>query len=145
MKMQSSAKLQRQPINAAQRITTLFLELPERQFPIDEHHQRIAFRASENFAKQLNVHVNHLNRAIKDTTEKTTTQLIAERVLQESKILLKHSSWTVSEIAYALNFTELTRFNNFFKKHALMSPLKFRNGWESLKVIILVGVNSVSG
>jgi AraC family transcriptional regulator, transcriptional activator of pobA len=128
MKMQPSAKLEQQPINAAQRITTLFLELLERQFPIDEHHQKVSFRAAAEFAKQLNVHVNHLNRAIKDTTEKTTTQLIAERILQEAKILLKHSSWTVSEIAYALSFTELTHFNNFFKKHALVSPLKFRNG-----------------
>jgi len=63
----------------------------------------------------LNVHVNHLNRAIKETTDKTTSQIIAERILQESKILLKHSSWTVSEIAYALGYHEVTHFNNFFK------------------------------
>ena len=37
-----------------------------------------------------------------------TAQLIAERVLQESKILLKQSAWNVSEIAYALGFTEVT-------------------------------------
>ena len=47
--------------------------------------------------------------------------------LQESKILLKHSPWNVSEIAYALGFTETTHFNNFFKKHAQLSLLKFRN------------------
>jgi AraC-like DNA-binding protein len=74
----------------------------------------------------LNVHVNHLNRAIKETTEKTTSQIIAERMVQEAKILLKYSSWTVSEIAYALGFSELTHFNNFFKKHVALSPLKFR-------------------
>jgi AraC-like DNA-binding protein len=63
---------------------------------------------------------------VRETTEKTTTQLIAERVLQESKILLKHSAWTVSEIAYALGFSEVTHFNNFFKKHTQLNPLKFR-------------------
>jgi len=99
----------------------------ERQFPIDDTHQRINLRSASEFAKQLNVHVNHLNRAVKDTTEKTTTLLIAERILQEAKILLKHSVWTVSDISYALGFTEVTRFNNFFKKHVLLSPLKFRN------------------
>jgi AraC-like DNA-binding protein len=78
-------------------------------------------------ARQLNIHVNHLNRAVKATTEKTTSQFIADRVLQESKILLKHSSWNVSEIAYALRFTEVTHFNNFFKKHLQLSPLKYRN------------------
>jgi AraC family transcriptional activator of pobA len=127
MKMQPSAKIDKQPINASQRISTLFLELLERQFPIDETHQTVSLRSASGFAKQLNVHVNHLNRAVKDTTEKTTSQIIGERILQESKILLKHSAWTVSEIAYALGFTEVTHFNNFFKKHARLSPLKFRN------------------
>jgi AraC family transcriptional regulator, transcriptional activator of pobA len=69
-----------------------------------------------------------LNRAVKETTEKTTSQIIGERVLQESKILLKHSNWNVSEIAYALGFTEVTHFNNFFKKHTLITPSKFRKG-----------------
>ena len=85
------------------------------------------FRSASDFAKQLNVHVNHLNRAVKEATDKTTTQLIAERILRESKVLLKHSAWNVSEIAYALGFTEVTHFNNFFKKHVQLSPLKFRN------------------
>jgi AraC-like DNA-binding protein len=127
MKMQPSTALDKQPIHASQRISTLFLELLERQFPIDENHQAVNLRSASEFAKQLNVHVNHLNRAVKETTEKTTSQLIAERVLQEAKILLKHSKWSVSEIAYALGFKEVTHFNNFFKKHIQQSPLKFRN------------------
>lgn len=127
MKMQPTANFDKQPINASQRIATLFLELLERQFPIDENHPQVKLRSASDFAKQLNVHVNHLNKAIKDTTEKTTSQVIAERVLQEAKILLKHSNWSVSEIAYALGFTEVTHFNNFFKKHTALSPLKFRN------------------
>ena len=126
MKMQPSAKFEKQTINASQRISTLFLELLERQFPIDESHQAVNLRTASDFAGQLNIHVNHLNRAVRETTEKTTTQVIAERVLQESKILLKHSAWTVSEIAYALGFSEVTHFNNFFKKHTELNPLKFR-------------------
>jgi AraC family transcriptional regulator, transcriptional activator of pobA len=127
MKMEPFIKIVRQPIHASQRISTLFLELLERQFPIDENHQTVTLRTASEFARQLNIHVNHLNRAVKEITEKTTSQLIAERVLQESKILLKHSAWTVSEIAYALGFKEVTHFNNFFKKHMERSPLKFRN------------------
>ena len=127
LKMLPSAKFEKHAGHASQRITTLFLELLERQFPIDDNHQSVNFRSASDFAKQLNVHVNHLNRAVKDITEKTTSQLIAERLLQEAKILLKHSAWNVSEIAYALGFTEVTHFNNFFKKHVELSPLKFRN------------------
>lgn len=127
MKMQPSDNLVQQPLNASQRISALFLELLERQFPIDDSHPSVQLRAASDFADRLNVHVNHLNRAVKEITQKTTTQLIAERILQESKILLRHSSWNVSEIAHALGFTEVTHFNNFFKKHVQTSPLKFRN------------------
>lgn len=127
MKMQPISAHEKAQINASQRISTLFLELLERQFPIDENHPSIKLRSASDFANQLNVHVNHLNRAVKETTQKTTTQLIAERFLQEAKILLKHSNWNVSEIAYALGFTEVTHFNNFFKKHVGINPVKFRN------------------
>ncbi len=127
LKMHPSDNLEKPTINAAQRIFTLFLELLERQFPIDDSHRMVSFRAASDFANQLNVHVNHLNRAVKETTQKTTTQLISERILQESKILLKHSAWSVSEIAYSLGFNEVTHFNNFFKKNVQTSPLKFRN------------------
>lgn len=126
LKMQPSEKLDKQPINASQRIATLFLELQERQFPIDDNHKQVTLRSASDYAGQLHVHVNHLNRAVKEITQKTTTQLIAERVLQEARILLKHSNWTVAEIAYALGFTEHTHFNNFFKKHTQTSPLQFR-------------------
>ncbi len=127
MKMQPASDHDKTQINASQRIATLFLELLERQFPIEENHPKINLRSASDFANQLNVHVNHLNRAVKETTLKTTTQLIAERVLQEAKILLRHSKWNIAEIAFALGFTEVTHFNNFFKKHVEVSPSKFRS------------------
>ncbi len=127
LKLKPNTVGEKQPLNASQRISAMFLELLERQFPIEDNHPKINLRSASDFAAQLNVHVNHLNRAIKETTQKTTTQLISERILQESKILLRHSKWNVSEIAYALGFTEVTHFNNFFKKHLNLSPLKFRN------------------
>ena len=128
MKMQPSTKFDKHRTNASQRISTMFLELLERQFPIDENHPSVNLRTASDFAGQLNVHVNHLNRAVKETTQKTTTQIIADRVLQESKIMLRHSNWNVAEIAYALGFTEVTHYNNFFKKHTEISPSKFRSG-----------------
>jgi AraC family transcriptional regulator, transcriptional activator of pobA len=126
MKMQPQTALDKQHANASQRIATLFLELLERQFPIDENHPNIKLRSASDFANQLNVHVNHLNRAVKEITQKTTTQIVAERILQEANIMLKQSDWNISEIAYSLGFKEVTHFNNFFKKHNHMSPLKFR-------------------
>jgi AraC family transcriptional activator of pobA len=132
LKMHPTKNLETHPHTASHRISTLFMELLERQFPIDDLHPTVQLRSASDFANQLNVHVNHLNRAIKETTDKTTTQLISERILQESKILLCHSSWNVSEVAYALGFAEVTHFNNFFKKHLQTSPLKFRKDLHNL-------------
>jgi AraC family transcriptional activator of pobA len=127
LKLQPSIDQEKQTINASQRISALFVELLERQFPIDDQHPAIKLRSASEFADQLNIHVNHLNRAVKETLQKTTTVVIAERVVQEAKILLRHSKWGVAEIAFSLGFTEATHFNNFFKKHTEVSPTKFRN------------------
>ena len=127
MKTRPSTRIEKLPINASQRIYWLFLELLERQFPIDENHTEIKLRTASDFGLQLNVHVNHLNRAVKEAGGKTTSQHIAERLLHESKIMLKQSKWSISEIAYSLGFQEVTHFNNFFKKNTFLSPTKFRN------------------
>ena len=112
--------------NAAARISTLFMELLERQFPIESPFQQIKFRSAIEYARQLAVHVNHLNRALKETTGKTTSDLIAERVIQEAVALLKHTTWNVSEIAHSLGFEEPTHFNNFFKKRTHQTPTMYR-------------------
>ncbi len=127
MKTRPSNRIERLPINASQRIHWLFLELLERQFPIDDNHSEIMLRTASDFANQLNVHVNHLNRAVKETSGNTTSKLIAERLLQEAKIMLKHSKWNISDIAYSLGYQEVTHFNNVFKKHTLTTPTKYRN------------------
>lgn len=128
MKLQPAEVQRTQHGNAALRIASIFLELLERQFPMDDTHKTIEIRTPADFASQLNIHVNHLNRAIREMTGKTTSQLIADRLLQESKILLKQSNWNVSEIAFSLGFNEVTHFNNFFKKQMNQSPTQFRKG-----------------
>jgi AraC-like DNA-binding protein len=112
--------------NASRRISSLFLELLDRQFPIESANQRLSFRSASDFASQLSVHVNHLNRALKETTQKTTSEIIAERIMQEAKVLLKHTNWNISEIAYSLGFEEPAHFSSFFKKQLQLSPGQFR-------------------
>lgn len=126
LKIQPATTFGNHENNASQRITTLFLELLERQFPIDEQHQTLVLRTANDYATHLNIHANYLNRAVKEITSKTTSQIIAERVLQEAKILLKQTTWSIAEIAFALGFTEPTHFNNFFKKHLNTTPTHFR-------------------
>ncbi|MBL0744016.1 helix-turn-helix domain-containing protein [Chryseolinea lacunae] len=112
--------------NASARIASLFIELLERQFPIDSPDQTLKLRAANDYAERLSVHVNHLNRAVKEITGKTTTEHITERVIKESKALLKHTGWSVSEIAYGLGFEYPAYFNTFFKKQTNLTPTSFR-------------------
>src|SRR5690606_11716618 len=104
----------------------LFIELLERQFPIENTTQVLQLRTARDFADTLKIHVNYLNKVLKDTTGKTTTEIIASRVNQEAKILLRQTTWNISEIAYCLGFEEVAHFSNFFKRHTKVSPAAFR-------------------
>lgn len=112
--------------SASARVSSLFIELLERQFPIESVHQKLALRTAHDFAGRLAVHVNHLNKVLKENTGKTTTAIIAARVAQEAKILLKQTNWNISEIAYCLGFEQVAHFSNFFRKQTSLSPIVFR-------------------
>ena len=111
---------------ASARVSSLFIELLERQFPIESPRQKLHLRTAKDYADRLSVHVNHLNKVLKENTGKTTTDVISNRVVQEAKILLKQTDWTVSEIAYSLGFEEVAHFSNFFRKQTTLSPIAFR-------------------
>lgn len=113
--------------NASARVSSLFIELLERQFPIVAPQQKISLRTAKDYADRLAVHSNHLNKVLKESTGKTTTEHISNRVVQEAKILLRQTDWNVSEIAYSLGFEQLSHFSNFFKKQTSVSPIEVRN------------------
>jgi AraC family transcriptional activator of pobA len=111
-----------QLINAATRITTRFLQLLERQFPVDSPTHVLQLKTASDYAMNLSVHINHLNRSVKTVTGKTTTRHIAERTLTEAKALLKSSDWNINQIATALGFEEAAYFVNFFRKNTGRPP-----------------------
>ena len=113
--------------NAGARVSSLFVELLERQFPIESPSQRLHLRSAKDYADRLAIHVNHLNKVLKENIGQTTTSLISGRIIKEAKILLRQTDWNVSEIAYTLGFEEVAHFSNFFKKQTSFSPLAFRN------------------
>ncbi|RNL90128.1 AraC family transcriptional regulator [Sinomicrobium pectinilyticum] len=112
--------------NSATRITGYFNELLEGQFPISDQSYRMILRNPQEFADELSVHVNHLNRSLKQVTDKTTTQLIAYRMAKEAKILLQDTEWSIMEIAWSLRFEDLSHFIKFFKKNVSFTPSVFR-------------------
>lgn len=125
LKMEPSENYE-QNKNAASRLSSVFLELLERQFPIETTGNPLQLKTAQHYAQHLNVHINYLNRAVKEVTGKSTTSHITERIITEAKALLQHTDWSISEIAYALGFEYPTYFNNFFKKITGTNPKAFR-------------------
>jgi len=112
--------------NASSRVTALFLELLERQFPIDSPALVLKMRNPADYANALSIHVNHLNRSVKEVTGKTTSAHIAARIIKEAKALLQHTDWSISDIAYSLGFGYPSYFTLLFKKQTGLSPTQLR-------------------
>lgn len=125
LKMQPAQNYEHE-LSASTRITSLFLELLGRQFPIDSKHNVLILKSARDFADHLSIHTNHLNRAVKEITGKTTTELISSRIVLEANELLRHSDLPISEIGYFLGFEYSGYFNTFYRKHTGQTPKEIR-------------------
>jgi AraC family transcriptional activator of pobA len=104
--------------NTLQNLFISYLKLVSQHF--------LSVRKVSEYAEMLHVSPDHLNRAIKSRSDKTAHELIDEMILMEAKAYLLHSTMTVSEIAYKLEFSDPSHFNRFFKKLCDQTPLEFR-------------------
>ena len=79
------------------------------------------------FAEYLSVTPNHLLKSVKMTTGKTAHELLDEMRILESKVLLKQTNRSISEIAEAIGKEDPSDFSRFFKSKTGISPIKYRN------------------
>jgi AraC-like DNA-binding protein len=91
---------------------------------IDKHFRSVKF--PYQYAEKMNLSEKHLNRVSKDCLNKTTSDLIADRIILEAKRLLVHSPDPVSEIAAELGFFNPSYFSRMFKKRTGLTPAEFR-------------------
>jgi AraC family transcriptional regulator, transcriptional activator of pobA len=78
------------------------------------------------YAEQLPITTHHLNLIAKSVTGKTATEIIRARSILEAKRLLTFTDYTVSEIAFQLNYTDSSYFAKAFKAETNQSPLAFK-------------------
>lgn len=79
------------------------------------------------YANKLNISQNYLNALCKKNLNKSAKELLNERLLLESKRLIKHSNLGIKEIADYLNFNSSSYFVRFFSKHENLTPFQFKN------------------
>lgn len=79
-----------------------------------------------DFAKELCISTVHLNRVCHTVAGKSASLLLQEHAVSAAKKLLAHTSYSVSEIAYQLNFADPGYFARLFKKLTGKTPVEFR-------------------
>lgn len=80
----------------------------------------------EEYASQLNITPNHLNKSLKKETEKTTSEIIKEITILEAKVLLLQTSMTINEISMELGFNDASYFSRLFKSETNSTPSNYR-------------------
>lgn len=91
---------------------------------IDEHF--VKEKSPAVYADMLNVSPKHLTRITQTMVGKTTSDLIAERVLLEAKRMLIRGEDSYAEIGYALGYDDYSYFSRLFKKRCGETPRDFQ-------------------
>jgi AraC-like DNA-binding protein/quercetin dioxygenase-like cupin family protein len=92
---------------------------------IDKHFKE--YKYPKDFALLMHMSEKHLNRICKTCLNKTTSQLIIERVLLEAKRRLAFAKSSISQIAEELGYTHTSYFIQLFKKKTGKTPAEFMN------------------
>ncbi|WP_221801498.1 4-hydroxyphenylacetate catabolism regulatory protein HpaA [Oceanobacter mangrovi] len=100
------------------RLFRRFSELLEREFrnrwPLSRYCSSIGVSESR---------LNHISQRVANVPPK---KLIHERMLQESKRLLLHSTLSINDIGFELGFSDPSYFSRFFRKQTGLTPRDFR-------------------
>ncbi|MEN2398319.1 helix-turn-helix transcriptional regulator [Flavobacterium sp. MC2016-06] len=88
-------------------------------------HKQVAF-----YAEMLNITSFQLNAITKTALGKTSSEVITEAVILESKRYLLATTNQVNQIADYMGYDDVSYFIRFFKKHTGFSPETFRQNFK---------------
>ncbi len=84
-------------------------------------------KSPKEYAKLMFMTDRHLNRMCKEVLNKTTSELITDRIILEAKRLLTYSFYSNSEVAEQLGYPDISYFSRLFKKKCGKTPAEFAN------------------
>lgn len=79
------------------------------------------------YAKKMGITPAHLSNTVKNMTGNTVMDFISEVVIVDAKAQLKSTNLPIREIAYSLNFPNVSFFGKYFKRLTGMTPQQYRN------------------
>lgn len=103
-----------------------FFDLLEKETSRINYTTPIRIKTAKEFAFQLSVHPNYLNALLKKHTGQNASTHIRNRILEEAKVLLLQTDWSLNDISYSIGFSDHPNFTLFFKKNTGTTPAEFR-------------------
>lgn len=85
-----------------------------------------------SYAELLNISAGHLSEVIKQQSGKTAIEHIHDRLMLEAKRLLFHTEISIKELAYRLNFSDVSYFVRFFKRLTGQPPASYRTEFRKM-------------
>jgi AraC-like DNA-binding protein len=85
-----------------------------------------SFKKVSDFADKLHLSPKYLIESVSEVTGKSPKAIINDRIISETKTMLRYTDHSISEIAKAYNFTDQAHFANFFKQNTSFTPLEIR-------------------
>lgn len=112
------AKTEETPASKDTQLVQRFLQLVKAQFS--------KMKLVSDYAAELCVTANYLNRTVKKITGTTASAHIQRHIITEAKRQAVHSNLSMKEIAYQLGFDDLAHFSKYFKNNSGMSFTSFK-------------------
>lgn len=106
-----------------------FFNLLEKETSNINYENPIRIRTAKEFASNLTMHPNYLNALLKKHTGQNVSTHIKNRILEESKVLLLQTNWSLQNISFSVGFADQPNFNLFFKKNTGFTPSEFRKSY----------------
>ncbi len=85
----------------------------------------ITEKAPSKYANMMHMTQKHLNRIVKTVVNKTTSDIIADRVILEAKRMLVYSENHFNQVAFDLGYEDYAYFSRLFKNKTNESPSDF--------------------
>ena len=110
--------------NNGQTFTSNSIKVKKLQKLIDDHFKTHKF--PKDYADWMNITTRHLSRICRDVLNKSTNDLIIERVVMEAKRMLVHQDVSVSQVGDELGYSDYSHFVRLFKQKVGVTPKAFQ-------------------
>ena len=117
----------RQQIRVNELAQSKEIELVQRFISLVKVHFR-TMKFVADYASELCVTANHLNRIVKKITGLPASSHIQQHIIMEAKRQALHSNVSMKEIAYLLGFDDHSHFSKYFKNNSGMNFTSFKKG-----------------